>query len=352
MRANASLKSPAGRHAVRLAIVVLVAELLARELPLQRSYWMVVSAATVLRPEFGATFTRGTERAVGTCLGVALAGAITVALHPSEGLTVVLVGLLAWAAYSTFPANWAVGFGFITAVVVFLLNAVSPDTLAAASARLLDTLVGGTIGLIGWALWPTWSALPARQALAGLVEAQRRYVGKVLGALIAGRRATESEMRPFARGARLARTTAESTVARSLAEPATRRIDAERSQNLLAVLRRLVQAAHVLRLDAQDERSRLELPALRPLADDLEAMLEIVEETFRADPSDGPRGVRLPDLRADYEAFAGRSPHDSDGAALLAELDEIVDAANGLATLVGLDPVDRDVARTDARSAR
>ena len=32
---------------------------------------MVVAAATVLRPEFGATFTRGTERALGTCLGVA-----------------------------------------------------------------------------------------------------------------------------------------------------------------------------------------------------------------------------------------------------------------------------------------
>ena len=126
LRANASLDSPAGRHALRLAVVVLLAELISRHLPLSRSYWMVVAAATTLRPEFGATFTRGAERAGGTALGVGLAGAIAVALHPAGAVTVVLVGVLAWAGYALFPASFAVGFAFITAVVVFLLNAISP----------------------------------------------------------------------------------------------------------------------------------------------------------------------------------------------------------------------------------
>src|SRR5262249_44479526 len=168
LRANARLDSPAGRHAVRLAVVVLLAELIARHVPLSRSYWMVVAAATTLRPEFGATFTRGAERAGGTALGVGLAGASAVALHPSGGAAVALVGVLAWAGYAVFPANFAVGFAFITAVVVFLLNAIAPDTLATAWARLLDTLVGGTLGLVAYALWPTWSQTPARHALADL----------------------------------------------------------------------------------------------------------------------------------------------------------------------------------------
>jgi uncharacterized membrane protein YccC len=338
IRANASLQSPAGRHALRLAVVVLIAELLARQLPLSRSYWMVVAAATVLRPEFGATLTRGTERALGTCLGVALAGAIVVVLHPAQGATVVLVGVLAWAAYSTFPASWAVGFGFITAVVVFLLNAISPDTLATASARLVDTLVGGTIGLLGWALWPTWSAMPARQALAALVDAGRQYAVRVLAALVTGHQAVESEMGTLARSARLARTNAESTVARSLSEPATRRVDADQTQNALAALRRLVQATHVLRLDVQEDRRRPPLPVLAPLADDLDSMLGSVETALRLDGDAPGRPNAVPDLRADYEAFERRSPQESAGSELLAELDEIVDAANGLATLVGLDP--------------
>jgi uncharacterized membrane protein YccC len=342
IRANASLDSPAGRHALRLAVVVPAAELISRQLPLQRGYWVVVAAATTLRPEFAATFTRGTERALGTCVGVALAGAIAVGLHPAGGLTVAIVGVLAWAGYATFPASFAVGFGFITALVVFLLNAISPDTLATASARLLDTLVGGSIGLLVYALWPTWSNASARQSLADVVDAQRDYVSGVLAALIDGRRAEEQQMRALARSARLARTNAEAAVARSLSEPATRRIDADQSQGTLGAMRRLIQAAHVLRLDAQEASDPGSLPTLAPLAADIDSFLKIVETTLKAGPDDRRRPPALADLRASYAAFERTCPRDRDGAALLAELDEIVDAANSLATLVGLDPVDAD----------
>jgi uncharacterized membrane protein YccC len=327
---------------LRLAVVVLLAELISRHLPLSRSYWMVVAAATTLRPEFGATFTRGAERAGGTALGVGLAGAITVALHPAGGATVVLVGVLAWAAYAVFPANFAVGFAFITAVVVFLLNAISPDTLATAWARLLDTLVGGTLGLLAYALWPTWAQMPARQALADLVGAGRAYVRAILAVIAEGRRAGDAEMRTLSRRVRLSRTTAESTVARSLSEPATRRIDAEQSQGSLAAMRRLVLAAHVLRLDAQEDHGRRPLPALEPLAADLDSLLRTVDAALRAGPEESMPPPALPDLRAKYDALERAAPDDPDSAAVLVELDEIVDAANGLAALAGLESVDPD----------
>jgi uncharacterized membrane protein YccC len=335
MRANANLRSPAGRHAVRLAIVVPLAALIARELPLERSYWMVVAAATVLRPEFSATFTRGAERALGTCLGVAVAGAIAVALHPAGGVTVVIVGLLAWLGYSVFPASFAAGFAAITALVVFLLNAIAPDTLSTASARLLDTLVGGTIGIIVYALWPTWASSSARAALGELVAADRAYLIGVLLAIRDGRRADEQQMRRLARQTRLARTAAEATVARSLSEPQTRRIDAQQSQGALAALRRVVQATHVLRLDAQEERERSPVPELAPLADDLDRQLGAVQDTLATGPSATAIAL-LPDLRADYERVEHAEPALPDGGVLVAELDEIVDAANGLAEIAGL----------------
>jgi uncharacterized membrane protein YccC len=342
VRANISLDSPAGRHAVRLAVVVPLAAAVARELPLQRGYWVAVAAATVLRPEFGATFTRGTERALGTCLGVALAGAIAAALHPAGGVTVAIVGLLAWAGYSVFPASFAVGFAFVTALVVFLLNAVSPDTLATAGARLLDTLLGGSIGLLVYALWPTWSHVPAWQSLADLLEAERVYVGRVLTAVAEGRRAGEQEMRGLARRARLARTKAESTVARSLSEPSTRRIDADQSQAALGALRRLVQAAHVLRLDAQEDRRRRPFPSLDALRAEIDDLLGTVEATLRSRPDGHPSSPTLPDLRAGYGELERACADDDEATTLLAELDEMVDAANGLAAVSGLDAVDAD----------
>jgi uncharacterized membrane protein YccC len=345
LRDNANLQSPAGRHALRLAAVVLLAELISRHLPLSRSYWMVVAAATTLRPEFGATFTRGAERVGGTALGVTLAGAIAVAFHPAGAATVVLVGVLAWAGYALFPASFAVGFAFITAVVVFLLNAISPDTLATAWARLLDTLVGGTLGLVAYALWPTWSETSARKSLADLLGAQRAYVRATLDAIAAGRPPDESEIRVLSRRARVTRTAAEATVARSLSEPETRRIDAEQSQGMLAATRRLIQAAHVLRLDAQEERERAPVPALAPLATHLDELLASVDETVRSGVDVTPAGVpapALPDLRATYDELERATPHDPDSMALLLDLDEIVDAANGLASLAGLESLDGD----------
>ncbi|MGZ4169241.1 MAG: FUSC family protein [Solirubrobacteraceae bacterium] len=338
LRANMSLASPAGRHALRLAVVVPVAALIARELPLQRSYWMVVAAATVLRPEFGATFTRGAERALGTCLGVALAGAIAVILHPAGGVTIVIVGILAWVGYSVFPASFAAGFAFITALVVFLINVISPDTLATATARLLDTLVGGFIGLVAYALWPTWAHTSAWQSLGDLVGAERTYLDVVLAAAEEGRRPGDSRMRSLARRARLARTTAESTVARSLSEP--RRIDASQSQRALAAMRRLVQAAHVLRLDTQDERERRPLPALQPLRTGIGQVLSDVEASLRARPQEVPAPHELPDIRARYRAFQRESGDDEEAVALGAQLDEIVDAANSLAAAAGLESAD------------
>jgi uncharacterized membrane protein YccC len=262
-------------------------------------------------------------------------------------VTIVLVGLFAFAGYSVFPASFATGFAFITALVVFLLNALSPDTLATAWARLLDTLIGGGLGLLVYALWPTWSERPARHDLGELLAAQRDYLDAILAALITGRRPPESRMRPLGRRARLARTAAEATVARSLSEPATRRIDADQSQGMLAAMRRLVQAEHVLRLEVQDERPREPIPELEPLASALRVQLSNVEEALRAPPDEAVASASdgLPDLRARYRAFTRAVPPTVEQEGLLAELDEIVDAANGLAALAGLQPADDGAGR-------
>jgi uncharacterized membrane protein YccC len=225
-------------------------------------------------------------------------------------------------------------------VVVFLLNAIAPDTLATAWARLVDTLVGGSLGLLAYALWPTWSYVSARQSLADLVEAERVYIKAILAVIANGSRPEDQEMRLLSRRVRLARTTTEANVARSLTEPQTRRIDAQQSQGSLAAARRLVLAAHVLRLDTQEERSRRPLPALEPLAADLDTLLGTVDATLRARPDAPAPRVVLPDLRADYEELERIAPKDPDSAAVLVELDEMVDSANGLAALAGLEAVD------------
>src|SRR6202042_3488399 len=99
----------------------------------------------------------------------------------------------------------------------------------------------------------------------------------------------------------------------------------ERAQGSLATVLRLAQATHVLRLEAQEHDPPPPSPRLAGLATSLDALLAIVEDALRSGTR--PAAQSLPDLRAEYDALVA-----GDGAAapeLAAELDELVDAANG-----------------------
>ena len=329
LQANLSLDSPAARHAVRLALIVPGTELLARALPVERGYWIVVAAAATIRPEFGATFTRGMERVGGTALGVTVAGITAALVHPSQGLTIALVGLFAWAAMASFAASYALGFACITAMVVFLLNTLAPDTTQTATARLIDTLIGGAVGLAVFAAWPTWSRRPAQELLSNLTESARRYAGLVFGALIAGD-PLPPETGAAARQARLARTQADSVVARSLSEPAGRRIDARIGSGVLDEMLRLVHAIHALRLEAEDAPERVPHPGLAPFARALDVQLAAIGRGLLSDD------LQLSSEYVDLRELADRYGEEAapDEREIGAIIDQIADATNSIDELI------------------
>ena len=79
LRANVSISSEAGRHALRLAIVAGVAEVIAQSAALPHGYWITLTVLIVLRPDYGSTLYRGLQRAAGTVVGAGL-GVATVLL--------------------------------------------------------------------------------------------------------------------------------------------------------------------------------------------------------------------------------------------------------------------------------
>ena len=70
--------SPLLRHAVRLALAVAVAHVVAAAVGLDRGYWVAMTAVIVLRPDYSSTLQRGLGRVVGTLAGVLIAwGAVS-----------------------------------------------------------------------------------------------------------------------------------------------------------------------------------------------------------------------------------------------------------------------------------
>ena len=326
----ANRHTAAGRHALRLAVVVALTELLVQRVALPRAYWAVVAASTVLRPGFGATFTRGAERVLGTCAGVVIATLIAVAIDPGGWGVVAVVAILSYCTYAVFPASFTAGVALLTAVIVFLLHAVSPDSVQTALDRGIDTAIGGAIGLTAYALWPTWSALSAGPLLAKLVDAQHTYLDAVLTGLTTGRRLAETQLRTLAREARIAFTDAESAISLARSEPQRGDTDLETAATTLAALRRVVRAVHVLRLDTSTMPDPRPLPPLAPLQAGLGEALSSLAAALR-DAEQHP----FPPLRTLYRELARARP-ELLSQALWAALDELVDATNTAAAAVGL----------------
>lgn len=332
MRANATLHSAAGRHALRLAVVVALTELLVQRVALPRAYWAVVAAATVLRPDFGATFTRGAERVVGTSAGVVISTLIAVALDPGGWGVVAVVGILAFFTYAVYPASFTAGTAMMTGVIVFLLHVVVPGTTQTALDRGIDTIIGGAIGLVAYAVWPTWSSLSAGPLLAKLVDAQHVYLNAVLTGLVTGLRADEGRLRTLARQARIAFTDAQTAIGLACSEPQRGDTDPRQSATTLGALRRLVYGVHALRLDAATAPEVGPLPQIRPLQAGLGDALSVLADTLRDAPESPPS---IPPLRKLNRELARADP-DLLSQALWAALDELIDATDTAAAAVGL----------------
>jgi uncharacterized membrane protein YccC len=151
--------------AVRLALCMSVAEVARQLLPIQRPYWVLLTVAIVLKPDFGSVFTRAVQRGAGTLLGVLLGSLLLTVLPRSPWVLVAMAlgaAVLPWAR----GANFGLFSVFLTPVIILLLDLAVPSGSGLVGARLVDTLIGCAIVLVfGYLLWPqTWRA-PLDEAL-------------------------------------------------------------------------------------------------------------------------------------------------------------------------------------------
>jgi uncharacterized membrane protein YgaE (UPF0421/DUF939 family) len=342
---GARLDAPAGRHAVRLVIAVSGTEALSQAIALPRGSWAVYAAAGVLRPGFGATFRRGTERLLGTSIGVVLATLIAVAIDPGGWTAIAVAGALLYLTFALFPASFAVGVATMTAAIVFLMHPMAPDSAGLALDRGIDTLLGGAVGLLVFVVWPTWSGQALPRLLGVLVGAQGDYLSAVLRALESGQASDRSRIGELARLAWLAWVDARAALSLARSEPLT--ITAPNQAALmLTSLGRLVFGVHALRLAADKHGATVAHPELQTLGDALLEALATVQAAIRGRPPerDPPR------LRDLYRRVPWDGP-DRLPEAVRVAFDELVDAIDSLVATLGLTPSGPSRAELETRAA-
>jgi uncharacterized membrane protein YccC len=325
VRRHAGLHTAAGRHAIRLAVLLPATELLARALPLHHGWWAPLTVLVVLRADYSTTVSRGIARLAGTIAGLVLATLLLFLVPPAGPAVAFVVLLVAWAAYSTFRASYALYAGFLTALVVLMLDVVEREPLVATLGdRLAATVLGGLIAVLAYLVWPTWEHRQVPDRLAALAAATGRYASVVLAAYAAPAGGDDAAAQRAAIEARLARSAVELSVTRAGAEPSRHTPDAPVAVTLDRIDEALV-ALHVLAAHLP-EADRTPLPGA-------EAFREASERTWQALAGALRDGRRTPGrLSPAREALARElDPSEPAAALLLAQTGVLAEAADGLA---------------------
>jgi uncharacterized membrane protein YccC len=141
-------------YGLRMTAALEASEALGHAIHLQRSAWIAMTAALVLKSDLQQTLARGIGRCAGTLAGGLLATLLVVLFRPSHtGLSLLSVASVA-LAYLFFYANYAICTVFVTGYVVFLLAFGGLPGPEVAWLRIGSTLAGGAIALLAAASPP------------------------------------------------------------------------------------------------------------------------------------------------------------------------------------------------------
>lgn len=325
IEANLSLHSTVFRHAVRLAVCVGAGDAIGRALSLQRTYWIPMTIAIVLKPDFAATFSRGVLRIFGTFAGLIVATALFHFFHTGIATDIALLGIFTFLLRWIGPANYGIFVIALSALIVLLIapSGVAPRDVIV--ARAINTGAGGLLAMIAYALWPTWEKTQAGPTLADMIESYRIYFRAVIAAL-SGQPAREIDQNRSA--GRRARSNAEASVDRLRGEPGVSPEQLDVWNAILVNSHSFVHAAMALESGCYRTQPAAVRPATVVFAEAVDVCLAAVARALR-DRTPLPRD--LPNLREAHNRIIETPGATGDRYTLVnVETDRIVTTLNTL----------------------
>ena len=147
-------------HAIRLAIVIVVAIVLEEALAFPHSYWIPMTVAWITRPDLNGTVERVILRVVGTLVGIALAGTFILTLDPSDALSVLMTSIAVFIVLVFLVPNYAIAVVGITIFVFFLFDIVGYPVRQMIPTRIVSTLIAAALVTIAIHIGPRGEPVP------------------------------------------------------------------------------------------------------------------------------------------------------------------------------------------------
>jgi uncharacterized membrane protein YccC len=169
---NMTPRSVQFHNAVRIALALGAARLIAGLLDLTHGFWVLLAVLTLSRTTVGETWAAVRGAVVGNLVGAVTAGALLIGLgQHTEAYAAILAPsmLLAFALGPLLGIAWAQG--LFTLVVTTAFAQIAPTSWRLAEARIVDVVTGSAIGLLCAMLaWPAGARREVRRTMAGLLR--------------------------------------------------------------------------------------------------------------------------------------------------------------------------------------
>ena len=328
LRANLTLSSIAFRHAIRCGVCLAIAVAGERASGLPHGYWIPMTTAIVLKPDFAGTFSFGLLRVVGTMLGLVLTTALVHYAFGSEWERLALLAVLCIGFRLLTTVHYGIGVTLLTGLVVILLSfdGIPPgDTMI---ARGIATAIGSALALTGYVVWPSWESQRVPAAIAAMIDAYRAHLMALLDGDAGARAAARS-------AARSTRTNAQASLERLRGEPRHDRALLALGESLFANANRFIRAGMALEAVLDDAPALPEREAVLTFARRVDANLATIAESLRHDTVPNVERLRTAERALAEKLEAARTDGLGDVATAVADAsDRITDSVDTLAHLL------------------
>ncbi|MEO7917263.1 MAG: FUSC family protein, partial [Dokdonella sp.] len=336
LRANLSLSSSALRHAIRCAIGLALAVAIARYGQLAHGYWLPMTVAIVLKPDFASTFNVGVLRVGGTLIGLAASTLLVQHLLGNSMALLAMFAMLCFCFRIVTTMHYALGVAALTGLIVILLAwyGISPgETML---PRGLATTIGAVLALAIYAVWPSWETDRVRPALAEMIDGYRRYFDAVLRGTSLQRDAARSDGRGL-------RVNARASLDRLHAEPRVDHTLLELGEAIFSNGNRLSRASMNLEAILNDADNLPQRDHVQAYARQVDHALLSISESIRSGTAPPPNELRAEERRLHRALDADRGDAQAEIAAVLAHacdrMTDTIDTLTHLLETPGVAPV-------------
>jgi uncharacterized membrane protein (TIGR01666 family) len=177
---NLTFSSTTFRHALRVAIVMLIGFIVAKTLSFSHSYWILLTILVISKPGFSLTKKRNYERIIGTIIGAFIGMGVLIYIPDKNTLFVILLFCMI-GAYSFQRKNYVVSVLFMTPYILILFDFLGMGSLSIARERIYDTLIGSGIAILAsYSLFPNWEHEKLKEAMLDTLKANVKYFEEVV----------------------------------------------------------------------------------------------------------------------------------------------------------------------------